>query len=62
MNLQSHKWFPIIHPTNIELKASEMLNKYIEDLEQCTEEEIGVIQCIFKDSMTNIALQLNQKL
>lgn len=57
INLAKHKWYPMIHPTLLESRASDIWNAYVLELEKCKNvEEIQTIQKIFKDGMINIAL------
>lgn len=60
--IEREKWFPMVHPTNIEMEISYSFNAFLDTLKGMNDEEIITTLRIYKDAMINIALAINKEL
>lgn len=60
--LKREHWYPLVNPSNYEMKAASLLNNFLDELETMSLKEIDSTLRMFKASMMNIALAINKEL
>ncbi len=60
--IEREKWYPTVKPMNFEMQSAYVLNGFLDSLKEMEKDEIMSILRVYKYSMMNIALSLQEEL